>query len=142
MYMIRYIEKTDKAFWFTVDKSIDELTFENKVRDYQAYIFEEQRKKIGLLRYSLFGDNIPYCNLLFISENYRRLGCGKALLHYWEQDMKARGYQYAMASSRINDEIHLFYRKMGYREIGGIIIPEARTDSTMEILMLKPLRNS
>ena len=28
MYQIRYTQDTDKEFWFTVDKSIDELTFE------------------------------------------------------------------------------------------------------------------
>ncbi len=139
MYQIRYTQDTDKEFWFTVDKSIDELTFENKVRDFQSYIFEETYRKIGLLRYSLFGDRFPFCNLLYISETYRHQGCGKALLNYWEQDMKSRGYRCVMVSSQVTDDAHCFYRGMGYQEIGSLLLPEDRTNSTMEIFMLKTL---
>lgn len=56
MYKIRYADDNDKAFWFNVDNNIDEFTFESKVRNYMAYIFEERQRKIGILRYSLFED--------------------------------------------------------------------------------------
>ena len=139
MYIIRYVKESDKAFWFNADMNIDEFTFDNKLRNNMAYIFEDRHLKIGILRYPLFSDHIPFCNLLCISEKYRHKGCGRALIQYWEQDMKACGYLLAMASSYIDDEIHGFYRKMGYREVGGILIPDAHNGNKMEIIMVKQL---
>ncbi len=139
MYRIRYAGEGDKGFWFSADKSMDEVTFESKVKNNMAYIFEDRQKKIGLLRYSLFSDHIPFCNMLCIMESCRHKGCGKALMHYWEQDMKAKGYAFTMVSSYIDEDIHGFYRKMGYHETGGIVIPDKRDDHKMEILMIKRL---
>ncbi len=119
MYSIRYAQESDKEFWFTVDKIIDEKTFERKIRDNMCYIFEHCRQKIGILRYQLFQDNIPFCNLLVIHPEYRHQGCGKALLRFWEQDMREQGYFTAMVCAKISEDIQHFYRKMGYREIGG-----------------------
>lgn len=139
MYKIRYAGDGDKSFWFNVDSSIDEITFENKVQNYMAYIFEEDLKKIGILRYSLFGDNIPFCNLLCIAESFRHKGCGRALIRYWENDMRSRRYTFTMVSSYIDGDMYAFYRKMGYREAGGIVIPNKfETDST-RLLMIKQL---
>ncbi len=139
MYTIRYAKDSDKSFWFNTDKSIDEFTFENKIQNYMAYIFEDRQKKIGILRYSLFNDTIPFCNLICIVENYRFKGCGRALLQYWEQDMRARGYSFAMVSCFMDDKIYNFYHKMGYREAGVIMIPDKRNDNRMEIIMTKRL---
>lgn len=139
MYKIRYAEDSDKGYWFNIDNSIDELTFEKKVLYRMAYVFEDRSTKIGILRYSLFGDNIPFCNYLFINELFRHKGCGKALIRFWEQDMKSRGYSLALVSSYIDEEINSFYRKMGYRETGGIVIHDKRNDNRMEILMIKRL---
>jgi len=139
VYTIRYAIDSDKSFWFNNDKNMDEFTFENKIQNYMAYIFEDRQKKIGILRYSLFSDHIPFCNLVCIAEGYRNKGCGRALMQYWEQDMSSRGYSFTMVSSYIDDEIHHFYRKMGYRDVGGIIIPDKRNDNRMEIMMIKRL---
>ena len=139
MYRIRYAAESDKSFWFNTDKSMDEVTFESKISNNMAYIFEERQVKIGILRYSLFGDSIPFCNLIGITESCRRKGCGRALLQYWEQDMRSRGYSLAMVSCYIDEEIHLFFRKTGYRESGGLVIPDKHGNDKMKILMLKQL---
>ncbi len=139
VYNIRYANDSDKDFWLNADNSIDELTFENKINNNMAYIFEERQRKIGILRYSLFEDHIPFCNLVCITESYRHEGCGRALMQYWEQEMRERGYIFTMVSSYIDEEIHLFYRKLGYREAGGVVIPDKRNDDRMEVFMIKRL---
>lgn len=60
-------------------------------------------------------------------------------MQYWEQDMKAQGYAFAMTSTYVDEEINSFYRKMGYRETGGILIPDKKKNNRMEILMIKQL---
>ena len=37
---------------------------------------------IGWLRFNLFWDNIPFLNMLYFLEEYRRKGYGKQLLDY------------------------------------------------------------
>ena len=46
MYTIRYAKDSDKSFWFNTDKSIDEFTFENKIQNYMAYIFEDRHSAL------------------------------------------------------------------------------------------------
>ena len=53
--------------------------FENKVSNKRGYIIFDDNKPIGLLRYNLFGDNTPFCTMLFIDWNYQGKGYGKNL---------------------------------------------------------------
>lgn len=57
-----------------------------------CYIALKDEIPVGILRYNLFWDNTPFCNLLFIAEPYRRTGIGKELMRFWEEDMHSRGY--------------------------------------------------
>ena len=38
MTEIRYVEKSDKDFWFSLDKHLSEDEFEKKVRDKTGYV--------------------------------------------------------------------------------------------------------
>jgi GNAT superfamily N-acetyltransferase len=43
---------------------------------------------IGILRYNLFRDNIPFCKMIYIWQDFQRKGYGKILLNFWEEKMK------------------------------------------------------
>ncbi len=139
MYAIRYANSSDKNFWFNNDKNMDESMFENKIWNSLSYIITEGSMRIGLLRSSLFRDKIPFCNLLYIDEEYRNMGYDKILLLYWEQDMRARGHDLVMVSSFLGDMKYMFYRETGYQESGGIILPDDNNCKSMEIIMTKKL---
>ncbi len=100
MTKIRYAQMEDKEFWYSLDKHLPEQEFENKVRDKMAYVLCKDNKPIGLLRYGLFWDNTPFCNLLFIDWAYHRKGYGRMLMEFWEKDMKSRGYGMLLTSTR------------------------------------------
>jgi ribosomal protein S18 acetylase RimI-like enzyme len=57
--------------------------------------------------------------MIYILENYWKMGIGRKLLEYWENEMRQNGYQNVLTSSQSNEEAQHFYRKMGYKEIGG-----------------------
>lgn len=42
----------------------------------------ENGNPIGLLRYNLFWDNIPFCTMLFIDWEYQHKGFGRILINY------------------------------------------------------------
>ena len=80
MIEIRYVRSEDKEFWYRLDKHLPEKEFENKVACQRGYVLLDDSEPIGLLRYSLFWDNTPFCTLLFVDWKYQGKGYGKAAL--------------------------------------------------------------
>lgn len=46
---------------------------------------------VGVLRYSLFWQTIPFLDLLYIDEDYRNRGFGTQMMHEWESLMATQG---------------------------------------------------
>ena len=137
MLDIRYVHTDDKEFWFKLDKHLPEAEFTNKVRDKRGYILSDDNKPIGLLRYNLFWDNIPFCTLLFIDREYQNKGYGKRLMEYWENDMKSQGYGMLLVSTQVDEAAQHFYRKLGYKDCGGLVIDIPGYAQPMEMFMVK-----
>ncbi|MBQ3193590.1 MAG: GNAT family N-acetyltransferase [Oscillospiraceae bacterium] len=93
-------------------------------------------KIVGVLRWNLFWQSIPFLDLLFIDEAYRGQGWGRKMMEDWEDTMKAMGYPYVMLSTQEDETAKYFYEKLGYRRIGAFLPPEQEAD---EIMYLKEL---
>ncbi len=137
--MIRYVEHQDRAGWFGLDDDLPETGFEEKVRNRQGYVCLEDGKIIGILRYNLFWDSIPFCTMLYISDEYQGKGYGKQLMERWEQDMKAMGCKMVMTSTQVNEEAQHFYRKLGYKDAGGFVVDIPGYEQPMEMIMIKAI---
>ena len=83
---------------------------------------------VGVLRYSLFWQSIPFLDLLYIAEDYRRKGFGTQMMSQWEHNMKLRGYKYVMTSTQADEDAWRFYEKLGYSKVGGFLPPEQDVD--------------
>ena len=57
------------------------------------------------------------------------------MVHFWENEMKEKGYLNVLTSTLSNEEAQHFYRKMGYKEIGGFNY----LDEPLEIIFQKKL---
>ena len=136
---IKYVENEDKDFWFTLDKHLPESEFEKKVRDRQGYVLTDDGIKIGLLRYNLFWDSIPFCTMLFVDWTKQKKGYGRQLMQFWEDDMKVQGYGMTMTSTRVDENAQHFYRKLGYKDCGGFTMDIPGYEQPMEMLMTKAL---
>ena len=101
----------------------------------EIYLLHVDGEFAGWLRYGLFWDKHPFMNMLFVLEPYRNQGFGKRLVSKWEEDMVALGHNIVMTSTMSNEEAQHFYRKMGYRDIGGLIMP----NEPQELIFLKEL---
>lgn len=139
MLDIRYVHNDDKEFWFKLDKHLPEAEFTNKVRDKRGYILSYDNKPVGLLRYNLFWDNTPFCTLLFIDREYRNKGYGKMLMEYWENDMKSQSYGMVLVSTQVDEGAQHFYRKLGYKDCGGLVINILGYAQPMEMFMVKAI---
>ncbi len=139
MIKIRYVEMTDKPFWYQLDKHLPETEFENKVKTQRGYVLLKNDVPAGLLRYNLFWDNIPFCTMLFIDEKVQSRGYGKMLMNYWEEDMKTQGYGMLLTSTQVDETAQHFYRKLGYKDCGGLILDIPRYIQPMEMFFVKEI---
>jgi len=133
--VIRYAEISDYLWLKEHDKHISGEILKIKIDLKEIYVVQENCELIGWLRYNLFWDNTPFMNLLFIPEKYRRKGIGRKLLHFWENEMKEKGYSNVLTSTLSNEDAQHFYRKMDYKEIGGFNY----LDEPLEIIFQKKL---
>ncbi len=93
---------------------------------------------VGVLRYSLFWQTIPFLDLLYIDEEYRNQGFGTAMMHEWEKAMDTYGYEYVMTSTQADELSWRFYEKLGYRKVGGFFPPEQEAEEWMYLKRLVP----
>ncbi len=136
---IKYVSKENKEFWYQLDKHLPEAEFEKKIRDKQGYVLYEEGKPVGILRYNLFWDNTPFCTMLYVGNADQKKGYGRALMQFWEEDMKNRGYGMVMTSTRVDEQAQHFYRKLGYKECGGFTLDIPGFEQPMEMILTKEL---
>lgn len=136
---IRFVTTADKRFWYSLDKHLPEAEFDKKVRDRQGYVLLADDMPAGVLRYNLFWDILPFCTLLFIEEQHRRGGFGRVLMEFWEQDMRSRGYGMVLTSTQVDEDAQHFYRKLGYKDCGGLTMDVPGYEQPMELFMVKQL---
>ena len=139
MTTIKYVKESDKDFWYTLDKHLPASEFSKKMRDKMGYVIYEDDIPVGLLRYNLFWDNTPFLNLIFIDREQQKKGFGKKLMEHWEKEMKELGYGMVMVSTQVDEEAQHFYRKLGYKDSGSLVIDVAGYEQPMEMFMIKAL---
>jgi len=139
MIDVRYVYDSDKPFWFTLDKHISENEFALKVRDKRGYIISDGANPIGIIRYNLFWDNIPFLTMIYIKENSQRKGFGKKAMQHWEDEMRHMGYKMVMTSTQVDEQAQHFYRKLGYVDRGCLTLDNTPFEQPQEIFMIKVL---
>ena len=139
MFEIRYISRNDKLFWFTLDKHLSESEFELKIRDRRGYIIIDVDKPVGIMRYNLFWDNIPFLTYIYFEEPSRGKGFGRQSVLFWENEMRELGYKMVMTSTQVDENAQHFYRKLGYMDRGSIFWDNTPFEQPQEMFMLKIL---
>ena len=74
-------------------------------------------------------------NMLYVLDKYRKKGCGKALVEYWEEKMKRLGFDTVLTSTPSNESSQHFYNKLGYKTIGGFLM----SNEPYELILSKEL---
>lgn len=128
MLIIRPLQEKDRKFWFHLDKHLPQSEFGRKVRDKMGYVLLSDNHPLGLLRYNLFWDHLPFCTMLIIDPEHQNRGLGKMLMQYWENEMKTLGHQTLLVSTQADETAQHFYRKLGYQDCGGLLIKEQATE--------------
>ena len=148
--IIALAQGKDKKKIAKLDSHIDPIRLGECIGNGQVYVLKDDSIKnggqnhrmkdpvVGVLRYSLFWQTIPFLDLLYIDEAYRNRGFGTKMMREWEKLMATIGYKYVMTSTQANEEAWRFYEKLGYHKVGGFFPPEQDAE---EWMYLKALGN-
>jgi len=106
-----------------------------KIRAQQILMVTIEKAPIGWLRFGLFWDSIPFMNLLFLVSNFRKKGIGRQLVQFWESEMQKQQYKMVLTSTQSDETAQHFYRKIGYKESGSLILE----NEPLEIFFIKSI---
>lgn len=78
-------------------------------------------------------------HFIYIEEEYRRRGYGRTLMEFWEGEMRKQGHGMVITSTQVNETAQHFYRKLGYKDCGGLLLDIPRYEQPMEMFLCKRL---
>ena len=139
MFEMCYATEADKEFWFMLDKHISEDEFLLKTRDKRGYIICDDNIPIGVMRYNLFWDSIPFLTLINIAQGFQGKGLGRMAVRFWEEEMRVLGFKMVMTSTQVDETAQHFYRKLGYVEKGSLSFDNTPLEQPMEMFLVKAL---
>jgi len=121
------------------DHYIPESSLHRKIEAGEVFIALKEDQPAGYLRLDFLWSIVPYIALIWVQEDHRRKGCGKALLTCVESYLKQRGHTVLFSSSQVNEaEPQAWHRHMGFEECG--VINEINEGGIGEIFFRKKLK--
>lgn len=135
---IDFAMESDYEYISLRDKHIHKSLIRPKINQNEILIIRDADQEIGWMRYGFFWDNTPFMNMIWIDEGYRGIGIGKVVVQYWEQLMSQAGFEMVMTSTQSNEEAQHFYRKLGYRDAGCLMLE----NEPLEMILIKRLNKN
>jgi len=140
---VRYAEEPDLPYLQANDELITEELLRRKLSAREILVALQGDEPVGWLRFGLWWDNFPCMNLIAVEDEHQRQGIGKRLVEYWEGEMRAQGYRLVLTSTDADGSAQHFHRKLGFRDAGCLLLPDAVfPEHTLEILLVKVLPSS
>lgn len=139
MFNLRRATEGDAGFWNTLDPHIAGAELHNLIALGRCYVLLCGEAPVGVMRYNLFWDSVPFLTMLYLSEPHRRRGYGGAALAAWEEEMRAAGHAAVLTSTQSDEEAQHFYRKKGYRDAGCLILDGTPLAQPAELFFAKAL---
>ena len=135
---IRTALPEDRDAILKYDRHIPVARLDDCIAGQQVSVLCRGAEIVGILRYSLFWQTVPFLDLLFLDEACRGMGWGSRMMAHWENAMQSQGYPYVMLSTQADETAKFFYEKIGYRSIGAFLPPEQEAEEIMYLKELKP----
>lgn len=121
------------------DQHISPEALRDAAQQERCFIICADNAAVGVMRYGLFWDSIPFLNLIYLDDTRRRQGIGRQAMGLWEQRMREAGHGMVMLSTQSDEDSQHFYRSLGYRESGCIMMDIPGYEQPMEIIFTKAL---
>ena len=139
MVELRPVTHEDEAVWYQYDRHLPKREFALKVRDGRGYVILDEGVTVGVLRYNLFWDVLPCLTLIYLDDERRGVGIGRAAMALWEDEMRGAEHEAVMTTTQVDEDAQHFYRKLGYVDKGSVVFDVEPFVQPMEMVMMKKL---
>ena len=131
-----FAEDQDYDYLMKNDRHVTPEMIRRRFEQNEIIVIRDDERPLGWLRYGYFWDAIPFMYMLYVEEEYRRKGLGTKLVKFWENEMRRNKHDKVMTSSMSHEQGQYFYRKLGYKDCGALLLP----DEPLEIIFFKLLK--
>lgn len=139
LFSMKPAVSSDVKFWLDVDHAIPPSELAAKMALERCLVIREGDIPVGIFRYTMFWDRIPFLNLILLRERHRKKGYGTLAMKQWENDMRERGNKMVLTSTRSDEKAQHFYRGRGYSDCGCLILDRTPLRQPLEIFLVKTL---
>ncbi|MBN1777247.1 MAG: GNAT family N-acetyltransferase [Clostridiales bacterium] len=139
MFTMEYATPADAAVWLRFDKHIAKDELLKKIPNKRCYLLKDDDTVVGVMRYNLFWDSIPFLTLIYLDECARGKGYGRLALQKWEEEMRVLGHRLVMTSTQADEDAQHFYRKLGYQDAGCLLLDAPTHRQPTELFLVKEL---
>lgn len=126
MLQIEPAPPQDWPLWRALDSHLSEEAFCRAAQGQMTRWIKTDGGIVGILRYQLFWETIPFLTLLLLKEAHRRQGFGRAAMALWESELVQAGHRMVLVSTRADESAQHFYRTLGYRDCGCLLLDGTR----------------
>ena len=105
------------------DRHIPAARLEDCIRRGQVVVLEDNGKILGVLRWNLFWQSLPFLDLIFLDDALRGQGWGTEMMARWEINMAEQGFRHVLLSTQEDETSKFFYEKLGYTLCGDFLPP-------------------
>lgn len=106
------------------DRHIPAARLEDCIRRRQVVVLEDNGKILGVLRWNLFWQSLPFLDLIFLDDALRGQGWGTEMMALWEINMAEQGFRHVLLSTQEDETSKFFYEKLGYTLCGDFLPPD------------------
>lgn len=121
---IRKATNADLYEFLKLDQHITPDRLKAVISEGRAFAAEADGNILGVLRYSLFWESIPFLDLIYIAPPCQKQGVGRSLMAFWEEKMKNYGFRFCLTSTQEDETAKFFYEALGYVKTGAFFPPE------------------
>jgi ribosomal protein S18 acetylase RimI-like enzyme len=119
----RVASESDLPVLAAYDEHVTRETLTDVVAAGRVLVAEVDGDVVGLLRWGLFWDHVPFMNLLWVLPARRSQGVGTILVRAWERAQRAAGHDLVLTSTMSNERSQHLYRRLGYVDSGALLLP-------------------
>ena len=119
---VRFANQVDLDECIALDHPITPAeVIKRKVEQREVTVAEKGGRLVGYLRFEYLWSVVPYIALIWVVEDQRQQGIGRALLHYLENVLLEQGHTVLYSSSQANEPgPQAWHRHVGFEECGFI----------------------
>lgn len=121
--VIKRAKTKDKVKIMRLDPLISPKELTEQISIQKVYVLWDDKRVVGVLRYSLFWQKIPFLEHIMLDPEYRGRGFGKRMMAHWENIMGVAGHSHVMLSTQEDEDAKDFYKHLGYEQIGSFLPP-------------------